>query len=385
MSCSAKKDPNGTWRIQYRWTDWSGKNRKSTKRGFKTKKEAEEWLAKFRLQQAGDLTMTFEKFWEIYQEDMGKRLRASTMRQKEYVVKDKLLPYFGQMPLNEITPAIIRKWQGEMMSKGYKETYLKTINNQLSSILNYAVKYYDLHSNPCQRAGSMGKNKADKMEYWTLEEFNQFEDAIVDKHTAWMAFRVLFWTGIRMGEMLALNIEDVDFEEGTIHISKSLNRMGGEDVITPPKTASSVRTITMPEELAKELKEYVGTIYRPRPKKRIFAEITKSYLEHEMKRGIERSGVKKIHIHCLRHSHASMLVQMGFNPMEIANRLGHGRVTTTIETYCHPSLDAQVRIADRLSEAEKSSEKAEGDPDQKKMKLSDNETGPERKEDKDAV
>jgi len=125
MSCSAKKDPNGTWRIQYRWTDWSGKNRKSTKRGFKTKKEAEEWLAKFRLQQAGDLTMTFEKFWEIYQEDMGKRLRASTMRQKEYVVKDKLLPYFGQMPLNEITPAIIRKWQGEMMSKGYKETYLE--------------------------------------------------------------------------------------------------------------------------------------------------------------------------------------------------------------------------------------------------------------------
>lgn len=71
-----------------------------------------------------------------------------------------------------------------------------------------------------------------------------------------------------------------------------------------------------------------------------------------MKRGIEASGVKKIHLHCLRHSHASMLVQMGFSPLEIANRLGHGRVTTTIETYCHPTMDAQQRIADRLSAME---------------------------------
>lgn len=156
-----------------------------------------------------------------------------------------------------------------------------------------------------------------------------------------------------MGELLALTIEDVDFEEGTIRITKSLNRMDGKDIITPPKTTHSIRTITMPDELAQDLKEYIASIYRPRPKKRIFSEITKSYLEHEMKRGIRLSGVKKIHVHCLRHSHASMLVQMGFNPVEIANRLGHGKVTTTIETYCHPSMDAQVRMAQRLSRAEK--------------------------------
>lgn len=82
MSCNAKKDPNGTWRIQYRWTDWTGTKKKSQKRGFKTKKEAEEWYAHFMLQQSSDPTMTLADFWEIYKADMEKRLRKTTMKQK---------------------------------------------------------------------------------------------------------------------------------------------------------------------------------------------------------------------------------------------------------------------------------------------------------------
>ena len=77
-----------------------------------------------------------------------------------------------------------------------------------------------------------------------------------------------------------------------------------------------------------------------------------------MERGIELSGVKKITVHCLRHSHASMLVEMGFSPIEIAKRLGHGKVTTTIETYCHPSMDGQKKIADRLGKMERGEEDA---------------------------
>ena len=347
MSCIPKREPNGTWRIQYRWKDYTGKNCKSQKRGFKTKKEAEEWYMQFMLQQSDDLTMTFSKFWEVYKDDMKSRIRETTMRNKEYIVQDKLIPYFGDTPLNEITAPKIRKWQSTLMKKGYKPTYLKTINNQLNAILNYAVCYYDLKSNPCHKAGSMGKSRAEKMDYWTLEEFNRFEDAVVDKETSWIAFKVLFWTGMRLGEMLALTIGDIDFDKSVIHITKSLTRLDGKDKVTPPKTEASVRMITMPQELKLDLQEYISTIYRPTPKKRIFANITK------MKRGIEASGVKKIHLHCLRHSHASMLVQMGFSPLEIANRLGHGRVTTTIETYCHPSMDAQERIADRLTALEK--------------------------------
>ena len=103
MSCSAKRDPNGTWHIQYRWTDWTGTKKKSQKRGFKTKKEAEEWYAHFILQQTSDPTMTLNDFWEIYKADMEKRLRKTTMKQKEYVMKDKVLPYFGNTPINAIS------------------------------------------------------------------------------------------------------------------------------------------------------------------------------------------------------------------------------------------------------------------------------------------
>lgn len=134
MSCNAKKEKNGTWRIQYRWTDWTGTKKKSQKRGFKTKKEAEEWYAHFLSQQAVELTIIFEDFWEVYRKDMEERIRKSTMIQKEYVVKDKILPYFGKLPLNEITAPKVRIWQSKMISKGFKPTYLKTINNQLSCI-----------------------------------------------------------------------------------------------------------------------------------------------------------------------------------------------------------------------------------------------------------
>ena len=191
MSCNAKKDPNGTWRIQYRWTDWTGTKKKSQKRGFKTKKEAEEWYAHFMLQQSSDPTMTLADFWEIYKADMEKRLRKTTMKQKEYVMNDKVLPYFGKTPINEITAPMIRKWQGEMMEKGFKPTYLKTIHNQLSAILNYAVNFYDLRSNLCRKAGSMGKSKADERPYWTLEEFQKFSDAIMDKQDSWIAFQTI--------------------------------------------------------------------------------------------------------------------------------------------------------------------------------------------------
>ena len=155
---------------------------------------------------------------------------------------------------------------------------------------------------------------------------------------------------------MALQVKDIDFDNGTIMVDESLARIDGEDLITAPKTESSVRVITIHKELQEELREYVATLYRARPSTRIFAGRTKSFFEHEMERGIKLSGVKKITVHGTRHSHASILVQMGFSPVEIAKRLGHGRVTTTIETYCHQSMDAQVRIADRLGKVERGEE-----------------------------
>ena len=161
---SAKKDPNtGKWMVQYRYTDWQGNRKKTTKRGFDTKREAENWLKEFQLKSKNDLDMSFSEFVDIYFEDMSRRLRATTLDNKRYIIRDKILPYFGKKRVNDISTSDIRKWQGELMQQGYSATYLKTINNQLNAIFNYAVQYYDLPVNPCKKAGSIGKNKADEM------------------------------------------------------------------------------------------------------------------------------------------------------------------------------------------------------------------------------
>ena len=139
----------GKWLIQYRYTDWQGNRKKSTKRGFNTKREAEEWVRNFLMSQQADFNMYFEDFLKLYYEDMAARIRENTMNTKKYIIDLKILPYFGKKSINSITPADIRKWQNELMSQGYSQTYLRTINNQLTAIFNYAVKYYDLKNNPC--------------------------------------------------------------------------------------------------------------------------------------------------------------------------------------------------------------------------------------------
>ena len=328
----AEKDKKtGKWLIQYRYTDWQGKRRKSTKRGFATKREAEEWLRNFLITQKADFDMKFEDFWKMYYADMETRLREHTMRTKKYIVELKILPYFGNKRVNDITAADIRQWQNELIKMGYSPTYLKTINNQLSAIFNYAIRYYDLKSNPCAKAGSMGKSKAEEMDFWTGEEFRKFIDSVMNKRLSYMAFMTLYWTGMRLGELLALNPKDVDLEKRTISITKSYQRLGKKDVITPPKTPKSKRVITVPEFLAADIKDYMDSLYDLQENDRLFP-ITKYYLEHEMQRGIKESGVKRIRVHDLRHSHASMLIELGFSPLEIANRLGHEKVETTLNT-----------------------------------------------------
>lgn len=344
----AEKDKKtGKWLIQYRYTDWQGKRRKSTKRGFATKREAEEWLRNFLITQKADFDMKFEDFWKMYCADMETRLREHTMRTKKYIVELKILPYFGNKRVNDITAADIRQWQNELIKMGYSPTYLKTINNQLSAIFNYAVRYYDLKSNPCAKAGSMGKSKAEEIDFWTGEEFRKFIDSVMNKRLSYMAFMTLYWTGMRMGELLALNPKDVDLEKRTISITKSYQRLGKKDVITPPKTPKSKRVITIPEFLAADIKDYMDSLYDLQENDRLFP-ITKYYLEHEMQRGIKESGVKRIRVHDLRHSHASMLIELGFSPLEIANRLGHEKVETTLNTYAHLYPNKQTKLAERL-------------------------------------
>lgn len=343
------KNAKGLWDIQFYYKNFKGENKKKHKRNFKTKKEAIEWAKKFIDQQNHNLDMDFSSFWQLYREDMKERLRENTVRTKDYIVELKVLPYFGTKKIVDITAADIRRWQNSLMKQGYSQTYLKTINNQLSAIFNYAVRYYDLPRNPCAQAGSMGKGKAEEMKFWTQEEFESFIEFVKDKPLSYYAFLTLYWTGIRLGELLALSLSDFDAEAKTLSITKSYQRINGRDVITEPKTAKSKRTIALPDFLVTELEEYVNKLYGMMANDRLFM-ITKSYLEKEMVRGTELSGVKRIRLHDLRHSHASLLIsKLGAQPNLVAERLGHEKIQTTLDIYSHLYPNQARNLADQLN------------------------------------
>lgn len=349
------KDKNGTWYVSARYTDWKGKSARKVKRGFKTKRDAAEWEKNFFIENAGNLDMTFETFYLLYKKNTQERIKLSTWKTKESVIEGKILPYFKNKRMNDIKPRDVVNWQNIMMKqcddKGnpYSLVYLKTIHNQLSAVFNHAVKFYDLQSNPAQKAGNMGKEKSREMLFWTKEEYLKFAEAIMDKPISFYAFEILYWGGLRLGELLALTKQDIDFKHGIIRINKSYQRIEGEDIITDPKTPNSIRNVQMPEFLAEELKDYIDGLYGIEDDARIFP-VTKSYLHHEMRRGCEISGVKRIRIHDIRHSHVSLLIDMGFSAVAIANRVGHESIDITYR-YAHLFPTRQGDMAAKLNDA----------------------------------
>ena len=205
MAVYQEKD-KGTWRVVFRYTDFTGERKQTQKRGFKTKREATAWEHEMMLRKGNKLDMTFESFYEIYSEYKRQRVKKSTFETKSHIVRTKILPYFGKRKINEITVADVIAWQNEMMAyrdekgKPYSVDYLKTIQAQLTAIFNHAVNYYNLPSNPARQAGSMGKEVPKEMKFWTKEQYLKFAEAMMDKPRSYYAFEMLYWTGIREGD-----------------------------------------------------------------------------------------------------------------------------------------------------------------------------------------
>lgn len=219
------------WKVQVYYKDWQGNRKRKQKRGFRTKGEAKEWERDFLQQQTQSVEIEFGNFLELYYKDMEVRLRENTMYTKRYIIDLKIKPYFEHKVLSEITVADIRNWQNELLKQNYSETYLKTINCQLGAIFNYAVRYYNLKDNPCRKAGSIGKSKGEPKDFWMQDEFETFLETVDDKPEAKMAFQFLYWTGMRIGELLALTYNDINLEEKTVSVNKSYQRLKGASCI----------------------------------------------------------------------------------------------------------------------------------------------------------
>lgn len=319
MAAFKNKD-NGTWYVQFRYTDWKGERQQKLKRGFATKREALEWEREFLMEKQADVNMTFESFVALYEKDIKPKLKLNTWLTKESIIKKKILPYFANRKLSEITAKDIIRWQNEIRElrdchgKPLSKTYLKTVHNQLSAIFNHAARFYGLNINPARQAGNMGAEERKEMLFWTREEYTRFSEAMMDKPLSFYAFEVLYWCGVREGELLALTPADFDFEKRTVTINKSYQRLNKQDVITTPKTPKSNRVIQMPQFLCDELQDYLKQLYGVEPDSRMFP-ISKSYLYREMDRGCKQTGVKRIRMYL---DYAELQAK-GHNPMHMAD------------------------------------------------------------------
>ena len=347
-----KDEKQGTYYASFYYTDFTGAKRKKMKRGFAKKRDALEYERRFLLQKNADLNMTFGEFVEIYREDKKERIRENTWESKNNMIDTKIIPYFKDRVISEIEPRDVIAWQNKIMGirqkdgTPYSPTYLKSVHSQLSAIFNHAVRYYKLKQNPAEIAGNMGKETHKEMLFWTKDEYLKFAEAMMDKPISYYAFEVLYWCGIREGELLALTPADFDFKRSTLTINKSYQRLKGRDVVTAPKTPKSNRTIKIPQFLADEIQDYLKSLYGVEMTDRLFP-ITKNYLHREMDRGTAAAGVKRIRIHDLRHSHVSLLIEMGFSAVAIAERVGHESIDITYR-YAHLFPTKQTEMADKL-------------------------------------
>ena len=280
-----KDDNNGTFYVQCYYRDARGSKRHKTKRGFSSEVEAAVWEGQFKSLNGGAMDMTFSEFVEVYASEVKPRIREHTWITKEYIINDKLVPFFGDMRMCDVRPIDVIRWQNELTEhrdadgKPWAPTYLRTVNNQLNAIFNHAERYYGLTDNPVRRVDKIGSKKGGEMQFWT----------------------------------------------------------------------KSVRTIVMPAFLRDEMADFIEMRDDVAPDERLFA-VTKHFLAHEMERGCKASGVKRIRIHDIRHSHVSLLIEMGFSALAIAERMGHEAVDITYR-YAHLFPTKQDEMAAALDGA----------------------------------
>lgn len=342
-----------TWYCKFYYTDYTGTKKQKMKRGFKLQREAKEWERDFLIKQAAEPSMPFKTLSSLYLDDKKEHTKLITYETKRNRIDKWILPYFANKSVDSISAADIRKWQGELKKAvGANNTplspgYMQNIVTELSSIFNFAVKFYGLSVNPCRIAGNTVGKKTKSLNFWTKEEFDRFIATFDRSDPYYTAFLLLYYAGMRKGELLALTAADIDLDAGKISINKTYHVINGQRIVTEPKTSKSIRTITIPPFLCEVIREYESRLYALQPENRLF-HISDTRLAFQLDAHIKGTGLKRIRIHDLRHSHASLLIDLGFSALLVSERLGHESVSTTLNIYSHLFPSKQSEVADKL-------------------------------------
>ncbi|WP_455046221.1 tyrosine-type recombinase/integrase [Leptotrichia trevisanii] len=329
-----KDTERGTWFVQLWYKDIFGNNRKKKKRGFKRQSDAKKWEVEFINSLSLTSDITFGNLYKEFIADFKVRARTSTVETRKLIVYKHILPFFENFKIRDITPKIIREWQNMLLNQNYSLNYLRTISQLLSSIFKYAEKFYNLKNNPYKISGPIGSTERKKeFNIWTEEDFSIFIKDIKEPVFS-IAFKILFLCGLRVGELLALTFEDINFETNEIDINKTISRDITGTTVAPPKTKNSIRTIYCPEDLVKEIENYKTSFYEFDEKERLFP-FSYDALRRRLVSISKKCDLKQIRIHDFRHSHASYLLYKKVDIAAVSKRLGHKNIKVTLETYAH--------------------------------------------------
>lgn len=339
------QEKNKTYTVQVPYRDQNGKLHKKQKRGFVTKREAKKW--EFETQQGINKNIyTFNQMANLYYDSID--VTKQTRLHREHYIKD-YMSWFNDLDINKITKPMLHDWRSYIRDLSLSTATKNNIIICAKSVFKYAYETYGI-SNPSSVIKTLRKKPSEikEMKVWTIDEFNTFISKV--KNPVFHAFfRLLFWTGMRRGEALALFKSDVHNDK-TITITKSVRQW--TDGIGGTKNTSSVRRITVDEDTYQELLKIMdsdgdflfgGTRTLP-------LETLRRYWNN----AIIESGVKHIRIHDLRHSHASILLN---NPNvsipAVSKRLGHSSVATTMNIYTHVIEKANDKLNAYISDIAK--------------------------------
>ncbi|XGU46136.1 tyrosine-type recombinase/integrase [Fusobacterium necrophorum subsp. funduliforme] len=344
---SAYKDKvTGKWNTRFYYKDYFGKNIKKHKRGFDTKREALEWERDFKSKFEASPTMKFKVLEEIFFEEAEKTLQPTTYENRKNIFKNNISDYFKEMKVNEITPNDIRNWKNQILSKRTKkgkkfsQTYLRTIFSKLNAIFNFAIKYYKLKDNPCKSLTLGSLNTEEEMEIWELNEFYNVI-AMMERSIYRNMIIILYWTGMRIGELLALKYEDLT--ENYLYITKALKRTKGKKYIGSTKNKIK-RRILVNEMVIQAIEDTRKIFYQAKDTDIIFP-VSSNALRVRMKKAAGMAGIKCIRIHDLRHSHVSYLISHDIDIVTVSKRLGHKKVKQTLDTYAHFYKQVENRLS----------------------------------------
>jgi integrase len=380
MASIEKRGPNSYRLIVEIGYDANGKRIKKSKTvKVSTKREAEKELARFQVEvESGQYIipekMSFAVFTEKWEEKYAKKqLGQVTLQTYKHQLKNHILPVFGHLELGKIKPMHIVDFIASLESDGTRKNgdsgglssaSILHIYRVLHDIFKRAVEWKIIKENPVSHVKRPKIIQQKEIQVYSEEEVTQLLSALENELTHWRIMVVLaLTTGMRRGELLALEWKHVDLDSGIIQVKQSMSCLNGKAVIKAPKTKKSIRKVSIPSSLIPDLKEYylqcrkeklkIGDLWEGDERFFIFSSENGKPFYYTvpttwLRRFFQRTGLRPIRFHDLCHTAATLLINQGVHAKIIAERLGHADIRTTMNIYGHALQTADQTAANKL-------------------------------------